>query len=131
MGEGLGCKVPSPDTTQVKDAKLDLVGWIPFRDGRTNQLSIFGQCATGANWRAKINELQPVDFCKRWLKEQPAVNPSLAFFVPRHIEEQQWPEAAIGEHRILFDRLRIVRLLDDVEGELADRCAQWTESAIT
>jgi hypothetical protein len=83
MGEGLGCGVPKPQTADVKDAKLDLVAWIPFEDGRTNQLSVFGQCATGANWRSKVNELQPVDFCKRWLKKQPAVDPSLAFFVPR------------------------------------------------
>ena len=130
MGEGLGCKVPRPETAQVKDAKLDLVGWIPFGDGRLNQLSVFGQCATGANWRSKINELQPVAFCKQWLKESPAVNPSIAFFVPRHIEEQYWREAAISEHLLLFDRLRIVRVLDGVDQDLADRCAQWTESAI-
>jgi hypothetical protein len=130
MGEGLGCRVPEPETKQVKDSKLDLVGWIPFGDGRNNQLSVFGQCATGANWRGKINELQPVDFCKRWLKEQPAVNPSLAFFVPRHIEEQHWPEASIGEHRLLFDRLRIVSVLHELDDDLARRCAQWTESAI-
>ena len=130
MGEGIGCSVPQPRTADVNDAKLDLVGWVPFEDGRTNQLSVFGQCATGGNWRSKVNELQPVDFCKRWLKEQPAVNPSLAFFVPRQIEERYWPEAAVGERRILFDRLRIVRLLPDVDEDLARRCAEWTESAV-
>ena len=130
MGEGLGCSVARPQTAQVKDAKLDLVGWVPFGDGRVNQLSVFGQCATGANWRSKINELQPVAFCKQWLKEQPAVNPSIAFFVPRHIEEQHWREAAINERLVLFDRLRIVRRLDEVDHDLASRWSQWTESAL-
>ena len=130
MGEGLGCSVPRPQTAHVKDAKLDLVAWVPFGDDRPNQLSVFGQCATGANWRGKVNELQPIDFCKRWLIEQPAMNPSLAFFVPRQIEERNWPEAALSDRRILFDRLRIVRLLHEMEEDLARRCANWTASAL-
>ena len=130
MGEGLGCRVPRPQTAHVKDAKLDLVAWVPFGDSRTNQLNVFGQCATGANWRDKVNELQPIEFCKRWLKEHPAMTPSSAFFVPRHIEERHWPGAAVSDHRILFDRLRMVRLLRDVDEGLAGRCAAWTASAL-
>ena len=130
MGEGLGCSVPKPQTAHIKDAKLDLVAWIPFGDGRSNQLSVFGQCATGANWQGKINELQPIEFCKRWLLEQPAMNPALAFFVPRQIEERHWPEAAVSDRRILFDRLRIVALLREIDGGLARRCAEWTASAL-
>lgn len=130
MGEGIGCGVSRRDAAQVKDAKLDLVVWVPFGDGRSNQFSVFGQCATGANWRAKINELQPVAFCKTWLKEQPAVNPSLAFFVPREIEERHWREAANSDRRLVFDRLRIAHLLDEMDADLARRCAEWTESAL-
>lgn len=126
MGEGGGCRVEQPHVSNVKDAKLDLVAWIPFNDGRANQLSFFGQCATGADWQNKINELQPVDFCKTWLIQQPAMNPALAFFVPRHIKEDHWPSATIGDRRLVFDRLRISRLLREIDGELAHRCAAWT-----
>ena len=129
-GEGIGCKVPRPDTAQVKDAKLDLVAWVPFGDRRSNQFSVFGQCATGANWRDKINELQPIDFCKTWLKEQPAMTPSLAFFVPREIEERHWDKVANGDRRLAFDRLRIAYLLREMDEDLALRCAAWTKSVI-
>lgn len=128
MEEGIGCNVSRPRIDQVKDSKLDLVAWIPFADGRSNQLSVFGQCSTGANWMGKMNELQPVDFCKKWLKDQPAMNPILAFFVPRHIGDDYWPDAAIGHHRLLFDRLRIAQLIDSCEDDLANRCASWTAS---
>lgn len=130
LGEGLGCRVPRPQSAHVKDAKLDVVAWIPFGDRRTNQLSVFGQCATGSNWRDKLTELLPEAFCKRWFREQPAATPSSAFFVPRHIEERYWPEAAVGDQRILFDRLRIVRVLVDIDEDLANRCATWTASVL-
>ena len=130
MGEGGGCRTDRPRVADVKDAKLDLVAWIPFGDGRSNQLSVFGQCATGGEWRGKINELQPIDFCKMWLKEQPAMSPSLAFFVPRDIKEDDWPEAAIGDRRLVFDRLRIARMLRQIDVRLARLFARWTASAL-
>lgn len=128
MGEGVGCNVSRPRVSQVKDSKLDLVAWVPFGDDRQNQLSVFGQCSTGTNWIGKINELQPIDFCKRWFKEQPAVNPLLAFFVPRHIGDEFWPEASVGDHRLVFDRLRIARLADEIGDDIAKRCSSWTAS---
>ncbi len=131
MGEGLGCRAPLPKTKDVKDAKLDLVVWLPFGDDRSNQFCVFGQCTTGANWQSKINELQPEDFCKTWLKEVPAVTPSLAFFVPQHIEEKYWWQVANSHHRIMFDRLRIARLLhEEVDSNLANRYANWTVSSL-
>lgn len=131
MGEGGGCGTTRPDTSSVNDDKLDLVVWVPFGDDRPNQLSVFGQCATGRNWRSKINELQPVDFCKRWFHKQPAMHPALAFFVPRQIKEDHWQEAANGDRRLVFDRLRIARLLKEIDQSLADSCAQWTESVLS
>ena len=77
LGEGRGCKVSRPKTAHVKDAKLDLVAWLPFQDMRRNQLSVFGQCAAGTGWQAKLNELQPYDFCHTWMEEPPAMSRSL------------------------------------------------------
>lgn len=131
MGEGIRCKVSRPKAAAVKDAKLDLVAWIPFRDGRTNQLSVFGQCTTSKHWTGKINELQPGDFCRRWMLETPAVLPLSAFFVPSQITTGDWDDASIGERRICFDRLRIARLTTDLDRGLLQRCAAWTGSAIT
>ena len=128
LGEGLGCKVGRPLTQNVKDAKLDLVAWVSFSDMRRNQLSVFGQCATGVNWESKLNELQPVDFCNIWLKEPPAMSPLLAFFVPRKITDDVWFRVCIGERRVIFDRLRIARLLGRLDGKLVKRCEAWTSA---
>ena len=130
MGEGLGCRATKQEAAGIKDSKLDVVAWIPFGDSRTNQLIVFGQCSTGRNWRHKLNELLPESFCKLWLMEQPASTPSSAFFVPRHIEERHWPEAAVGSQRILFDRLRLASWLSEMDAELARRCAAWTASVL-
>ena len=128
FGEGGGFREDRPNASNVKDANLDLVAWVPFGDARPNQLSFFGQCATGANWRNKLTELQPVDFCKTWLREQPAMDPLLAFFVPRHIKEDHWPAAVNSDRRLVFDRLRISSLLREIDEDLARRCSRWTES---
>ena len=130
MGEGLGCKVSRAKTADVKDAKLDLVAWVPLEDRRRNQLSVFGQCAAGLDWRGKLNELQPVDFCNIWLRETPAMAPLLAFFVPRQVEKELWFQVCVGERRIVFDRLRITRFLGGLDTKLAERCAAWTGAAI-
>ena len=130
LGEGLGCKLSRPKTADVKDAKLDLVAWMPFEDGRRNQLSVFGQCAAGSNWLSKLNELQPVDFCNIWLKEPPAMSPLLAFFVPGQVVDGDWYKVCVGERRIFFDRLRIARFLGGLDEELAGHCKAWTASAL-
>ena len=130
LGEGIGCKVERPLTQNVKDAKLDLVAWVPFNDTRRNQLSVFGQCAAGVNWESKLNELQPVDFCNIWLKEPPAMSPLLAFFIPRKIMDDVWFRVCVGERRVIFDRLRIARLLGSLDGKLVKRCEAWTSAIL-
>ena len=130
MGEGTAPKQTSSATRWIKDAKLDLVAWVSFGDARTNQLSVFGQCTTANRWEGKIDELQPQDFCQRWLKEAPAMSPVAAFFVPQHVADSVWRKVAIGERRILFDRLRIAKLLADLDADLAARCTTWTRAAI-
>ena len=126
LGEGLKCKVSSPLMRNVKDAKLDLVAWVPFSDMRRNQLSVFGQCAAGANWQSKLNELQPVDFCNIWLQEPLAMSPLLAFFVPRKVMDDVWFQVCVGERRIFFDRLRIASLLGKTDTGLIELCQAWT-----
>lgn len=130
MGEGIRPKQTKSATRWTKDAKLDLVAWVSFDDGRANQLSVFGQCTTASRWQDKIDELQPRDFCQRWLEEAPAMSPVAAFFVPHRITDGVWRDVAIGERRILFDRLRLVRLLADLDADLTARCATWTTAAI-
>ena len=129
MGEGRDVK-PHARMARVQDAGVDVVAWVPFRDGRSNQLTVLGQCTTSNRWRNKMDELQPHDFCQRWLAEQPAMSPLAAFFVPHHISDDEWRHVAVGERRLLFDRLRVARLLTDLDSGLGERCAEWTLAAL-
>lgn len=130
MGEGVRPKRRRSETAQVKDAKVDVVVWVPFRDERSNQLAVFGQCTTASRWQSKIDELQPRDFCQRWLAEQPAMSPLAAFFVPSHVTDYDWRREAVSDRRLFFDRLRVARLLTDLDSDLGERCAEWTLAAL-
>jgi hypothetical protein len=127
MGEGGGCK-DRPTTGDQNDAKLDLVVWRPFGDGRAGKLIGFGQCATGDNWPGKVSELQ-MNFCRTWMNEQPAVDPVRMFFVPFRVERRKWyvRSSAAG---ILFDRCRIAILSRRLSNDLRKRCQLWTERAL-
>lgn len=130
MGEGRGCRISRVRASDMKDAGLDLVAWTPFEDGRTNQLSVFGQCAAGSDWRDKITQLQPGQFCRSWMLEPPALWPLAAFFVPRQIGWGHWETDVLHERQLLFDRLRIARLLGGLDEELSRQCALWTAQAL-
>jgi hypothetical protein len=107
MGEGVGAK-KRPATKHAKDARLDILAWRPFLDGRPAQLLLFGQCAAGANWHNKLTDLQPRSFIDIYLKEAPAVDPVKAFFTPFRIKSIAWYETA-KYGGIIFDRCRIAQ----------------------
>jgi hypothetical protein len=128
MGEGGGCCEIRPGARPA-DAKLDIVAWRDFSDRRAGKLMGFGQCAAGKDWKEKLSELDEEAFRKKWLREQPAVNPVRLFFVPRRIGRPEWRETAI-EGGVLFDRCRIAHHAGGLPEGLAARVAWWTEKAI-
>jgi hypothetical protein len=95
-----------PSSRNAKDARLDIVAWRPFPDGRPAQLILFGQCAAGTNWPSKLTELQPLVFTDLYWTEPPAVPPVKAFFTPFRISSERWYEIA-KPAGIVFDRCRI------------------------
>lgn len=115
---------------QRKDGGLDFAVWVPFVDERFNRLSVLGHCASGRNWRTKLNELLPYDFCSAWFNRIPSPAPLSAFFIPRQVHDSQRAEVEVSAHRLFFDRLRMAPLLDSLDGDLASRCAAWTATAI-
>ena len=126
LTEGEGCK-KRPTTSNQKDAKLDVVGWKSFRDLRKGRLIIFGQCATGHNWRSKLSELiAPCDWCTLWMIDRPAVWPIRAFFVPHRVKSIDWfYTCSIGG--LLFDRCRIASYATDLLKATYDELAAWTK----
>jgi hypothetical protein len=131
LGEGQGLR---PDRTlRKKDDHVDLVAWRGFRDDRESKLILFGQCATGENWRSKVSELQPEAFWDHWMLMSKVSPLERSFFIPHRI-----PDEGDGENwryyaryaGILFDRCRVAYCVwTDNEAVLDDpRYLQWCQS---
>jgi len=104
LGEGGGFKDQPLDKS--KDRQLDLVAWLEFPDGKSGKFIIFGQCSTGNNWETKTKELEPLGFCKNWLKEVPKSQIVKAFFIPHRVPSGNWDRHTV-DAGIIFDRCRI------------------------
>jgi hypothetical protein len=102
-------------TLRTKDAGLDLVAWKHFPDRQIGKLILFGHCASGANWDEQINELQPNDFCSRWLGGD--ISPIVkSFFIPHRIQPEVFEDRAISA-KLFFDRCRIAYWVTNEEFE--------------
>jgi hypothetical protein len=121
LGEGECFR--SQRTFSAKDSKLDVVAWKGFPDARPSQLVMFGQCAAGANWAGKLNELIPEDFWDQWMNCGKVSTPLRSVFMPHRIFEQDEWENHARSARLLFDRCRVVAFAhhETASGEFADR----------
>lgn len=109
LGEGVGA-LKSPETDDQNDAKLDLVAWAHFRDGRAGKIIVFGQCAAGSHWRDKRYETRAEEWCRAWMQQSPLVSPVRSMFIPHTSTETHWRNDNIFGG-IMFDRLRLAALL--------------------
>jgi hypothetical protein len=128
MGEGQGNR-RSPADKKQKDAKLDIVSWRAFEDGRPGKVIAFGQCATGTNWKDKVAELQPRAFYSRWLQENPIVPPIRMFFVPFRVSEEDWMGVGLSAG-VVFDRCRLAHHAVDVDAGVKRQIAEWNRDVI-
>ena len=129
LGEGQGCRNDRSSLKDQKDAKLDLVVWQPFPDRRVGKLIAFGQCATGQDWRDKLSELQPSEFCAMWLRDMPAHGPVRLFFMPFRVDQAKWMEVS-RRGGILFDRCRISFHASPLREDLAPRVSRWCQHVL-
>ena len=104
IGEGQGFRTQRHQGQQ--DDGVDLVAWRDFEDMRESKLLLFGQCASGGNWRSKREDLDPRAFWSQWMIEG-SVSPLIrSFFVPHRIIRGSWGFHA-RKTDILFDRCRL------------------------
>lgn len=128
IGEGDGFKNHVGGRLAPKDAKLDVVAWIPFSDGGPSKLIIFGQCKTGTHYRDHLTQLQPDSFFADWCLSTPMVTPTRAFFVAEALSRLRRRGMA-RDAGILFDRCRIVDFSDAAGQDVLDKIASWTDAA--
>jgi hypothetical protein len=125
LGEG-GGGAGRPSKEDQKDAKLDLVAWRAFPDGRRGKLVGFAQCATGEDWTDKSFELQPEKWCKLWMQDCAGLDPFGSIFIPHRPVEDLWV-AACNYGGVLFDRCRISWLVPDPNRQLGEKLQAWAD----
>lgn len=106
---------------RFNDRGVDVVGWIPFFDGRTAQIVLLVQCTAG-DWKGK-NPV-PLDNWRQYIHW--TRDPTIGFAVPRIIFDNEWHER-VREKGMMFDRARIINLLpqDTYDPDLAAELQEW------
>ncbi|MBC8447855.1 MAG: hypothetical protein H8D78_08900 [Chloroflexi bacterium] len=126
IGEGEGYS-DQPSLSR-KDDRLDLVAWKEFVDRHPSKVLMFGQCASGWNWEAKLTELQPKAFCDHWMQETPVSPLISSLFIPHRIEPSKWKWVARNAG-IVFDRCRIAFWAHQ-EGANFDAIISWIKGLL-
>ena len=129
LQEGGGSKNPDSDPSKAQDGKLDIAVWKPFADGLSSKLIGFGQCKTGTSYKSSISELQPVDFCKKWMISQPVLDPVRMFFIAESLSTATWNEMAV-DAGLLFDRCRIIDYSNNISKDVFHEIDTWSRVAI-
>jgi len=88
------------------DLKMDVVAWRAFDDDRGGYVNLVGQCATGADWEDKLEELNisVVEDHLNW-----TVSP-IRFFATPHVVPRQKFRRASKRGGIILDRPRLLEL---------------------
>ncbi|PLX98040.1 MAG: hypothetical protein C0623_13965 [Desulfuromonas sp.] len=115
----------------AQDDKLDVIGTIPFTDGRGGQLIVFAQSKTGTNWKSHISELRPEVFAKKWISHDFLIPPLRAYCIAESVDEIEWASNC-AEAGLLFDRCRLVECcIEDDTNKLPENIRAWTQAAQT
>ena len=109
-----------------KDGGLDIVCYRPFADEREALPVYFLQCASGRNWRDKVNTPNAAV----WQKVlDAAVQPSTGIAAPFVVDHDQLRRAALQGQTIVLDRLRMLSAATSagisLPKELGDRVLDW------
>ena len=107
-----------------KDGGLDIVCYRAFEDEREALPVFFLQCASGGNWRQKVDTPSADRWCKLL---HSAVAPTTGIVAPSIIEDKDLRIAALTGQTVVFDRLRLlsaakehgVELMLDLREELS------------
>jgi hypothetical protein len=129
IGEGKHFDNHGNMRVEQNDDKLDIVVWIDFQDKLSSKFTAFGQCKTGTTFDDKETiELQPSDFCKKWFRSMPVVDPVKLFFCSQSFPPSYSKLVNAG---IVFDRTRIMDCLpSELDSELHQQMQNWCEGAL-
>ena len=104
-------------STAGKDGGLDIVCYRRFEDEREALPMFFLQCASGKNWREKVNTPNAASW-QKYLNS--AVQPSTGIAAPFVIDDKELRLAALTGQVVVFDRLRILSAARSAKITLAE-----------
>ena len=115
----------------AKDGGLDIVCYRRFPDTREATPTFFIQCASGADWRNKVQTPNPAEW-QKYLDS--AVQPSTGIAAPFVISDEKVRFAGLKGQIIVFDRLRLLHAAYEAElvlpDELVDDLTAWLEPLV-
>ena len=146
-------KAPDWSTNAEKDGTVDIIAWRSFRDSRYGSALLYGQVASGSNWRDKPIGAYIKGYFFDWFEDTPSTKYLPAMFMPFLLHHDLDPkkgvtfdEAAIAAARrdssnfgMILDRLRLTELAYhrgrnfESDTELRDLGAQvyrWSAQAL-
>lgn len=129
LREGGGFK--KAPSLKPNDDRVDLVAWREFADKRSSKFVMFGQCASGKNWRGKRSEMQPNKFWGNWMKETNISPLTRSFYFPHVVSELDDWEHLGRDGGILFDRCRIAYWARTTDIKKNPRYSKWCRTAFT
>lgn len=132
IGEGDGYRVHSD--LQPQDDKLDVVVWKDSPDRLPGKLLVFGQCAAGKKWSAKLTEMQADEFAEFWIRNGTYSKAIRSFFIPHRVKggvgSGRW-DYAVTYGGIFFDRCRIASWAHGADGVDYSPYLDWVKSRLS
>ncbi len=127
LAELMGERVRGPLVPHVGDADVDVVGWMPFADGKAGQFILLAQCKTGKHWDTEIGELS-LDVWREQMAwaTQPAKAIAFPYVFDGTLDEWRYIGLKGG---VPFDRLRLGCLVRDADlaAPVLARVRTWCE----
>lgn len=131
VGEpGVKFRWPDGSLKKEKDAKVDVIAYIPFADNRKGRFVALGQCKTGTSWQSSISQLIPHSFNENYLSPPFTFTPVVLFLVSEAFYNN-WETHQRNSNGLLLDRCRLMQYLpDDLNDQLLSDIKNWNNEVI-
>jgi hypothetical protein len=127
VADELGERFVEAPPARFNDRGVDVIGWIPFSEGRSSQIVLLVQCYAGQDPKGKL----PVPLASWYQYIHWGFNPISGFAVPAVVSGRDWHEMATDKG-LLFDRPRIINALsaDTYDAALAAAVTEWVREQL-
>jgi hypothetical protein len=123
LREVSGAEIDAFITTYTKDMGLDLVAYRPFHDNLPTLPIMLFQCASGLNWRQKLNTPD----LHKWSKVISfSSQPLKALTIPfAFLDAHQFRMQTMELNGVVLERYRLLQGLSEIEDNLAIDLESW------